>query len=617
MRATKGSSTTVAAVVAALLLIVFAGTVFAAPAGTDFRVSNSGVDGDTDPGAFNPAVVYNSTDNEYLAVWYGDGDNTFEYEIYGQRLDETGDEVGTDFRISNVGVHGDTSRIALDPAVAHDPLTNRYLVVWNGNEPYSAMSHPAHSEIAGQLLEADGTPVGGDFRISNAGPDTNQQSRKALRFPSVTFNAQDQEYLVVWSANPVTTENFNHFDIWGQRVSAAGVPDASGDVRISQVGTNAPFDRSAFFPDVTHNSQSNEYLVTWYANDMSNTFEYEIWGQRVNATGTEVGADDFRISNVGPDDDGLRDTGNSPPSVAYNSQENQYLVVWYGDGLTTDDDYEIFGQRLDAAGTQIPGIADFRISNGGPEGRIGYGAFDPAVTYNPQGNEYLVTWYGNTGNEVEICGQRVSASGTELGQDLRVSDSGGADTTRAAFFPDVAYNSGSQGPNAYLAVWYGDGLETNDELEVFGRRLGVEQPCTTSNGSGGGTTPPPPPPAPAPTPPVTSNKVIKVSVNASSTQKVRSKALMLRAGCDQACTLTASARVTVPGASKVFRLRSVTRSLAANKRVTLKLKLSGKTLRAIKSGLKKGKRISARVTLTAKTTAGGSGTSRKSILLRR
>jgi hypothetical protein len=40
------------------------------------------------------------------------------------------------------------------------------------------------------------------------------------------------------------------------------------------------------------------------------------------------------------------------PSVAYNSTNNEYLVVWRGrdnTGSLTDNETEIFGQRLDAA----------------------------------------------------------------------------------------------------------------------------------------------------------------------------------------------------------------------------------------------------------------------------
>jgi hypothetical protein len=56
----------------------------------DFRLSDMGPDGNTNYGAFEPAVAYNGAANEYLVVWSGDDNNAplvkGEYEIFGQRF---------------------------------------------------------------------------------------------------------------------------------------------------------------------------------------------------------------------------------------------------------------------------------------------------------------------------------------------------------------------------------------------------------------------------------------------------------------------------------------------------------------------------------------------------
>ena len=74
----------------------------------------------------------------------------------------------------------------------------------------------------------------------------------------------------------------------------------------------------------------------------------EIYGQRIDAaTGAEIGADDFRISGMGPDRDLLY--GAWLPDVVYNSTDDEYLVVWSGDddvGPLVEGEYEVFGQRL-------------------------------------------------------------------------------------------------------------------------------------------------------------------------------------------------------------------------------------------------------------------------------
>ena len=103
------------------------------------------VDGNTNYNAWQPAVVYNVLDNEYLVVWQGDdgvgGLVNDEMEIYGQRLNaSTGAEVlPNDFRISEMGGDGNNSYNAHNPSVAYDSTNQRYLVVWSGDTNTSAV----------------------------------------------------------------------------------------------------------------------------------------------------------------------------------------------------------------------------------------------------------------------------------------------------------------------------------------------------------------------------------------------------------------------------------------------------------------------------------------------
>ncbi len=73
-----------------------------------------GADGDAERAAFEPAIARGSNPDEYRVVWQGDGLATDEeYEIFGQRIGIAGDEIGGDFRISNVGADGDAGRNAV------------------------------------------------------------------------------------------------------------------------------------------------------------------------------------------------------------------------------------------------------------------------------------------------------------------------------------------------------------------------------------------------------------------------------------------------------------------------------------------------------------------------
>ncbi len=459
---------------------IFGQLITAAGGGTgpnDFRISDMGPDGNTSYAAHFPDVAYNSTDNQYLVVWYGDDVTNEEFEIYGQRLNATGGDLGAnDFRISDMGPDGDIAYRAEYPAVTYNHTSNQYLVVWQGVDNTAPLV-AGEQEIFGQRLTATGGGTGpNDFRLSDMGPNGNN-TYWAYR-PAVAHNGAGNEYLVVWHGDDDTPPLvYDEHEVFGQRLNSTGVEVGDNDARLSFMGEDELGD--AYDPAVAYNSTNNEYLVVWEGDDGFTPLvnnEYEIWGQRVDAaTGALLGPA-IRISDMGPD--GNANYGAYNPAVAYNSTANEYLVVWSGDD-TTDGESEIYGQRLNAATGAAVGTNDFRISDMGPDGNVSYGAFGAAVAYNSTANEYLVVWYGDddTGSlvdgEYEIFGQRLSATGAAIGtNDFRISDMGpDGDTAYDAQDPAVAYNSRG---NEYLVVWSGDDNTAplvDDEFEIFGQLL--------------------------------------------------------------------------------------------------------------------------------------------------
>ncbi len=297
-------------------------------------------------------------------VWSADDTDTpgvgdDEFEIFGQRIDAaTGTERGVnDLRISDAGGTGDAGFIGPGrPAVAYNPTNNGYLVVWLANDPDTAGIVAGELEIFGQCLDAaTGAEVGvNDFRISDVGGTGNVSTR--VGFPIVAYNTTSNEYLVVWQADDTDTP---------------GIVDG----------------------------------------------ELEVFGQCLAAaTGAEIGANDFRISDAG-------ETGNpaftaTRPAVAYNPTNDEYLVVWQAEDTDTtgivDGELEVFGQRLAAATGAEIGVNDFRISDVGGTGFPDFDAFFPDVAYNRTNNEYLVVWQaddtdtsGIVDDEFEIFGQRL------------------------------------------------------------------------------------------------------------------------------------------------------------------------------------------------------------------
>jgi hypothetical protein len=239
--------------------------------------------------------------------------------------------------------------------------------------------------------------------------------------------------------------------------------------RISFMGVDG------YSPDIAYNPTDYEYLVVWTGYHSAGSGA-EIFGQRIDALffgGWLVGTN-FQISNVDPDGDVLP---GSVPAVAYNIADNQYLVVWAGGGFAPD--FEIFGQRLDAATGGALGADDFAISNMSLQTDFHY--YRPDVAHDRVYNEYLVVWwdedYYDPNPDYEIFAQRLDgATGLPLGaDDFPVSDMGPAGVPGyLAIRPAVAHNPTD---DEYLVAWTGRDQYrspfTYDDIEILGQRLGA------------------------------------------------------------------------------------------------------------------------------------------------
>ncbi len=141
------------------------------------------------------------------------------------------------------------------------------------------------------------------------------------------------------------------------------------------------------------------------------------------------------------------------PSVAYNSHDQEYLVVWSRD-LTSYAD--IYGQRVSKTG-KLVGPA-FAISSGTGARRL-----LPKIAYNTASNEYLIVWMDWTTLAHTISGRRISATGTPL--DTEISFNTIIFPNTYYEYPSVAYASTS---DLYLVVWQERNLTT---FNVVGRTL--------------------------------------------------------------------------------------------------------------------------------------------------
>lgn len=430
--------------------------------GTAFVVS------DADRFEIEPVVVYNHTAGEYLAVWWVmDGGN---YGIYAQR-------VYTDATLAAQGsftITAASGELGL-PSVAYSDGTDKYLVVWHDSQPpggiygqlvnangfldggeisigdsgfwqyFPDVAYSADAgqylvvwsdirgaldtgyDIYGQRVNENGTlDAQGNFAISEAGGDQEK--------PSVAYNADDDQYLVVWEDQ--RHENHTGTDIYGQRVGIGGGLAAQGDFAIGV----APGPQSR--PAVAYSSGSHQYLVVW--EDERNGVSRDIYGQRVWWPGLPLGHD-FNISAARVSQD--------EPAVAYNSRLRQYLVVWADE---RDGDADIYGQRYDRNG--VPLGENLLIYGGDAWDQI-----HPDVAYNADANNYLVVWEDD--NSQAIRGQLVSAQGSTIGSRIDVSDG-----EEVRYDPAVAYNS-NPAYGDYLVVFARSKEAEPTDEDLYGRKV--------------------------------------------------------------------------------------------------------------------------------------------------
>ena len=202
-------------------------------------------------------------------------------------------------------------------------------------------------------------------------------------------------------------------------------------------------------PALAHNSTNDEYLVVWQDARSYSTNGYDIWGQIVRSNGSLRGSN-FQIASSGSDG-----AFQWAPDVTYDSQDNQYLVVW-GDGRTGDvwNNSEIYGQRLDADGTLLGGSLAISVA---PNNQT-----DPAVIYNSGSQTYLVVWNDQrNGGDGDTNGRRVSKTGDLVGSEISIHNAGS--------FMRLAYSATdnknllvfTEGDNAYGRMVSGDGAVGN------------------------------------------------------------------------------------------------------------------------------------------------------------
>ena len=378
-----------------------------------------------------PCITSDGTNS--LVVWE-DSRAAVATDIWGARVDQDGsviDPLG--FPVTGDTFYQGYSSVAFDG-------TN-YLVVWaDGRGPAF--------DIYGVRLSQSMLPLDSSIAICTA---PHSQSR-----PSIAFGGTD--YFIAW-------RDLGELRMYGTRVDTSGVVlDPSGIV-ICTTASVIPFYNSS----IVFNGQ--DYLVTW--TDLLNG----ICGARVTTSGIPLDLSGLRISVVNGAEsciasDGVNslvvwqdgrggsfldiygarvsqsgvilDTSGVLIATAANQQQvpsavygsSDYFTVWGDD--RNGGQFDVYGARIDPSGTVLDPSGIMICDASGHQ-------VQPSVAFGDP--NYLAVWRdGRSGSDWEVCGTRISQSGTVLDSSILI---GTAIDHRA--YPRVA-----SGKDNYLVVWLDD-----------------------------------------------------------------------------------------------------------------------------------------------------------------
>lgn len=158
---------------------------------------------------------------------------------------------------------------------------------------------------------------------------------------------------------------------------------------------------------------------------------YQVVRQRVSADGALIGSETTLASSA---------TAQRFPDIAYNSQANNYLVAFQAD--FTGDGFDDFLQLI------VNSSGEFE------EGHYNNGSVHfrrPRVEYNPTANEYLaaVEYTDSASSYSYVAGMRIASDGSPINSLFCVYCSSSYKST----YPDVVYNGNN---NEYVVTWQYD-----------------------------------------------------------------------------------------------------------------------------------------------------------------
>jgi len=282
------------------------------------------------------------------------------------------DLVGGNFPIVSTVDAVTTAHNQARSAVAYNVTRSEYLVVWQARVEATSV------DIYGRFLSSAGTPLGDTFAICEApGPQV---------VPSVAWEPSQGWFWVVWT----DFRRGEQSDIYARRVSST--QGLGGEIQVN-TGTASSF----------------AGRVAAGVNEVSIVYVTQSTGQTSNVIVRNY--DGLGVTSWGPFQLNTAGAITTEPDVCFNSNNQQFLVVWQE--YHTDTVWDIMGRRVAS-----------RLESAGPvrtvSGASGHQQ-NPRAAYSHAANRYLVVWQdGRSLQSWDVYGQLLDAAVDPVGSPLAI-----------------------------------------------------------------------------------------------------------------------------------------------------------------------------------------------------
>lgn len=304
----------------------------------------------------HPAVAYDPLNDRYLIV-FEDRYNIFYSDIYMILLDGQGIEIAQDF--VNVGGSED---ILPDVAYGGD---GTFIVTWS-RQPDPAS--PDQAMVMANVVTYEDTALLTQEMPFYVSDDDPEDACGAAR-PTITAGANGQ-VLILWQ-RPVNTTNPDPAT-WSYNIEARVVGiDAQP---IGPVVTLAATTRSETAPSAVYDANDDLFLVAWQDNASTSNGDIRASFVTVNEFGAISATAAMSVAQLSRDD--------TAPVVSWNQNLHKFIVAWEGKISTTNRD--LFARQITPAGMMYSPFVLVRNTRMQQRMAIARGVDSVAVVYEDQ-----------------------------------------------------------------------------------------------------------------------------------------------------------------------------------------------------------------------------------------